>query len=143
MIQSDALSRRPDFYLDSDDDNENMILLPDNLFVNLIDLELQDRIASSSTYDSTAAEAIKLLLADGLTEAQSDLSDWTVDHVDGKPILFIATNAMYRRISKFVGKLLHDITMFLLPAIPGSSKHTMLYESITGGLVCIPSLRTT
>jgi hypothetical protein len=66
-----------------------MTLLPDNLFVNLIDLELQDHIASSSTYDdSTAAEAIKLLLADGPTEAQSDLSDWTVDHVDGKPILF-------------------------------------------------------
>jgi hypothetical protein len=88
MIQSDALSRRPDFYLDGDDDNDNMTLLPNNLFVNLIDLELQDHIASSSTYDSTAAEAIKLLLADGPAEAQSDLSDWTVDHVDGKPILF-------------------------------------------------------
>ncbi len=65
-----------------------MTLLPDNLFVNLIDLDLQRHIAASDTYDWTATDAIKLLQADGSTEAQTDLSDWTVDHIDNKPILF-------------------------------------------------------
>ena len=85
MVQSDALSRRSDFYLDKDNDNEDITLLPDNLFVNLIDLDLQRSIAASDSYDWTAADAIKLLQDDGPTEAQADLSDWTVDD---KPILF-------------------------------------------------------
>ena len=86
MIQSDALSCQSDFYLD--DDNKDMTLLPNNLFVNLIDLDLQHHIAASDSYDWTAADAIKLLQADGPTEAQADLSDWTVEHVDDKSILF-------------------------------------------------------
>jgi hypothetical protein len=88
MIQSDALSHRPDFYLDDDDDNTDITLLPDDLFVSLVDLELQRRITNSDSYDSTAADAIKLLLDNGPSVAQSDLSDWTIDHVDDKPILF-------------------------------------------------------
>jgi hypothetical protein len=88
MVQSDALSRRPDFYLNDDDDNVDITLLPDKLFVNLIDFDLQRRIAESDSYDSTAADTIKLLLTDGPSAAKSDLSDWTIDHVDGKPILF-------------------------------------------------------
>ena len=45
MVQSDALSCQSDFYLDEDNDDEDVTLLPDNLFVNLIDLDLQCRIA--------------------------------------------------------------------------------------------------
>ena len=75
MVQSDALSRRSDFYLDEDNENEDVTLLPDNLFVNLIDIDLQHRIAASDSYDWTAADAIKLLQADGPVEAQTNLSD--------------------------------------------------------------------
>jgi len=60
MIQSDALSCWPDFYLDDNDDNVDVTLLPDNLFVNLIDFDLQQQIAKSDLYDSTATSAIKL-----------------------------------------------------------------------------------
>ncbi len=81
MVQSDALSCRSDFYLDEDNDNEDVTLLPDNLFANLIDLDLQRRIVASDSYDWTAADAIKLLQADGPSAAQADLSDWTVEHV--------------------------------------------------------------
>ena len=88
MVQSDTLSCRSDFYLDEDNDNEDVTLLPDNLFVNLIDIDLQRRIAASDSYDWTAADTIKILQADGPTEAQTDFSDWAVDHVDDKPILF-------------------------------------------------------
>jgi len=41
MIQCDALSWRPDFVPDEDHDNEDVTLLPDQLFVNLIDIDLQ------------------------------------------------------------------------------------------------------
>ncbi len=88
MVQSDTLFRRSDLYLDEDNNNEDITLLPDDLFVNLINLDLQYHIAASDSYDWTAANAIKLLQADRPTEAQSDLSDWTVNHIDDKPILF-------------------------------------------------------
>ena len=40
VIQSDALSRRPDFVPDENHDNEDIMMLSDKLFVNLIDMEL-------------------------------------------------------------------------------------------------------
>ena len=57
MVQSDALSRQPDYCPSEDNDNEDIIMLPDNLFINLIDIDLQDRIATSGDLDSNAAEA--------------------------------------------------------------------------------------
>ena len=51
MIQSDALSRRPDYVLDEDNDNEDITMLPDNLFINLIDLDLQKHIANCKDMD--------------------------------------------------------------------------------------------
>ena len=44
MVQSDALSQQPDLCPDNDTDNENMIMLPDNMFLNLIDMDLQTKI---------------------------------------------------------------------------------------------------
>jgi hypothetical protein len=41
MVLSDALSRRPDHCPDEDHDNEDITMLPDNLFVNLLDTDLQ------------------------------------------------------------------------------------------------------
>jgi len=41
MIQSDALSQQPDHCPEEDNNNEDMILLPENLFINLIDIDLQ------------------------------------------------------------------------------------------------------
>ena len=42
MVQSDALSQRPDLFPTKDTDNEDMTLLPDALFLNLLDLTFQD-----------------------------------------------------------------------------------------------------
>src|SRR4029450_12075025 len=47
LIQADALSRRPDLS-PSEDDNTDITLLPDNLFVNLIDKGLRTEIANHS-----------------------------------------------------------------------------------------------
>ena len=47
MVQSDALSRRPDLCPDEDTDNKDIVMLPDNMFLNLIDMDLQEKIAMS------------------------------------------------------------------------------------------------
>ena len=44
MIQSDALSWRPDLCPEEDKDNQDVIILPNKLFINLVDLELQKKI---------------------------------------------------------------------------------------------------
>src|SRR6266702_6055793 len=88
MIQSDALSRRPDFVPDEDHDNEDMTLLPDQLFVNLINTELQHKIANSEMLDVDATDAIKLLLEGGPTSLRHDLADWRTESFNGKNILF-------------------------------------------------------
>ena len=39
-----------------------MIMLPDNMFLNLIDMDLQQKITMTDDLDGSAAEALKLLL---------------------------------------------------------------------------------
>ena len=71
-IQADALSRRPDL-CPEETDNENMVVLPEQLFANLIDTKLQRRIVNTENMDYDAAEAIKGLLGEGPNEAKKDL----------------------------------------------------------------------
>jgi len=82
MIQSDALSRRPDHCPEEDNDNEDMILLPENLFINLIDVDLQQRIAEVTSMDKDAETALLLLLNGHNTD------DWTLEKFEDRNILF-------------------------------------------------------
>ena len=70
MFQSDALSRRPDLCLDEEDPKE-VIMLPPDLFVNLIDTALQEQILNSDKMELEAADALKLLLEEGPTDLQN------------------------------------------------------------------------
>jgi len=101
MIVSDALSRRADHCSGNEHDNEDITLLSDCLFVNsidsepilhilinLIDTKLQEKITNSKDLDMSAAEALKLLLKDGPNTLQDDLSNWTTEDLEGKPMLF-------------------------------------------------------
>ena len=51
MIQSDALFLRPDLCPDDDNNNKDIVMLPQDMFLNLIDTELQNRIALSDDLD--------------------------------------------------------------------------------------------
>ena len=88
MIQSDALSRRPDLCPDDDNDNEDIIMLPQDMFLNLIDTELQNRIALLDDLDGIAAESLKLLLEMAPTLMTTGLNDWTIEKTNGQMILF-------------------------------------------------------
>ena len=77
MVQSYTLSQRPDLCPDKDNDNENIIMLPDDMFLNLIDTNLQEKIAMSNDLDGNAAEALKPLLEQGPTTMTVGLNNWT------------------------------------------------------------------
>ena len=83
MIQLDALSWQPDLCPEEDNDNEDIVMLPDELFVSLIDTNLQERIAMADDLDGNAAEALKLLLKSAPTAMTTGLEDWTLEEVNG------------------------------------------------------------
>jgi hypothetical protein len=74
-IQANSLSQQPDL-CPQGTDNEDIIVLPEHLFVNLIDMELQKKIANAKNLDYDTVEAIKELLEQGPKEAKRDLVDW-------------------------------------------------------------------
>ena len=88
MAQSDALSRRPDLCPEHDNDNEDIVVLPEHLFINLIDTDLQQRIADADELDTDTADILKALLGNGPTAFRNDLSDWSTEDFNGKKILF-------------------------------------------------------
>jgi hypothetical protein len=63
MVLSDMLSRRLD-HCPEEDETKEEILLPDNLFLNLLDIHLRDRITKKE-YDFNITKAIKLLQEEG------------------------------------------------------------------------------
>ena len=88
MVQSDALSRRPDFVPAKDTDNENMTLLPENLFLNLLDLTLQDHVLGLGQFDNF----LKGFSTDDPPFGTSD--DWKLELIDGRNTLFYRGKTM-------------------------------------------------
>jgi Integrase zinc binding domain len=86
-IQADLLSRRPDL-CPQGTDNEDVVVLLEHLFVNLIDMELQKKIANAKNMDYDAAEAINKLLEQGPREVKKDLMDWEVEEFERENVLF-------------------------------------------------------
>ena len=66
MIQSDALSQRPD-HITNDNENDNIILLPDNIFVKMIDMKLHNKIIDATSNNELFAKAIEALKTRGPT----------------------------------------------------------------------------
>ena len=52
LIQADALSRRSDHVTGEDD--ETIVMLPENMFISLIATDLRDKIASATNTDELA-----------------------------------------------------------------------------------------
>ena len=111
IVQSDALSRWLDFTPKEDTDNENIMMLPDELFKSLIDTELQERILTCEKLDSDAMEALKVLLEAGSTTIWNQLLDWTVERVKGKQVLYYwGKNYILKdeELRKDIAKMFHD-----------------------------------
>jgi RNase H-like domain found in reverse transcriptase/Reverse transcriptase (RNA-dependent DNA polymerase)/Integrase zinc binding domain/Integrase core domain len=87
MVLSDALSRRPDHFPEEDKTKEE-ILLPDDLFLNLLDVDLRDRITKNKEYDFNVTKAIELLQEEGPMNIQNNLEDWKIEEVDNQKTIF-------------------------------------------------------
>jgi RNase H-like domain found in reverse transcriptase/Reverse transcriptase (RNA-dependent DNA polymerase) len=75
MVQSDTLSRWPDYGTDKRIKEEDKVVLPDNLFINLLDTELQEQILNGKELDLDIKNTIKTLMEEGPTSLKNDLQD--------------------------------------------------------------------
>jgi len=90
MILSDTLSRWPDHCPDEDHDNEDMTMLPDELFVNLLDTELQERIAERQRFWLWCHWCHQHTFENGpIIYTKMTLEDWKMEETDGRRIVFI------------------------------------------------------
>ena len=87
LILSDALSRRSD-HCPKEDEIEEQTLLPEDMFLNLLDIGLQERIMNAKDFDFDVRNAISILLEDGPSSIRNNLEDWKLEDKDGKKILF-------------------------------------------------------
>jgi hypothetical protein len=87
MILSDALSRRPD-HCPEEEETKEEILLSDDLFLNLLDINLRDRITKNRNYDFNVTRVIELLQEEGPTSIQNNLEDWKIEEVDNQKTIF-------------------------------------------------------
>uniref|UniRef100_A0A0W0FDG5 Integrase catalytic domain-containing protein n=1 Tax=Moniliophthora roreri TaxID=221103 RepID=A0A0W0FDG5_MONRR len=80
MAQSDALSRQPDLVEDEDNDNEDVVMLPDKLFVNAINTELKDMLGKAMTTDEFHQMTLESLIDKGVPLIKSLLMDWKIEN---------------------------------------------------------------
>ena len=88
MIQSDALSRRPDHGIEGQLEEEDKIMLPEDMFINLLDTELQERILNGKELDIDVKNTMETLLLEGPTSLKNDLEDWKIEEVEGRRTIF-------------------------------------------------------
>ena len=62
-------------------------MLEESLFLNLLDLDLQEQIANSRELDFDAAEVLEALLGNGPITLQHGLGDWKLKTVNDKKVL--------------------------------------------------------
>lgn len=79
MVQSDALSRREDHIPKEDNDNEDRIMLPSKLFINMIDMELHTQILESVMKDEIVQDALMAIKEHGPLPMKSSLQDWVIE----------------------------------------------------------------
>jgi hypothetical protein len=72
-------------------EEEDKVVLPDNLFINLLDTELQERILNRKELDLDVKNAIETLMEEGLTNLKNDLQDWKIEEIDGQKTIFFNT----------------------------------------------------
>ena len=85
MVLSDALSRRADAEELKEKDRTET-LLPDHLFVNLLDTEFSNLLAkiNTSDYDESVLERLRFLTE----EPDAEDPDWTITTTNKRPIIF-------------------------------------------------------
>ena len=114
MIQSDALSRRPDHGIDELIGREDQILLPDDLFMNLLDVNLQKRILNAKDLDMDIKDMIETIQRNGPTNLLNIISDWKIEEINGQKTIFYKGKNYIPRdqdLRRDIVKMFHDHEM--------------------------------
>jgi hypothetical protein len=69
-------------------EEEDKVVLPDNLFINLLNTELQERTFNGKELDLDVKNAIETLMEEGLTNLKNDLQDWKIEEIDERKTIF-------------------------------------------------------
>ena len=72
--------KNPITYVLEDNDNENMILLPNDTFIKTVDLDLQDLLKEKTKEDNFFLKVLKTMKGNRPTPIHSKLEDWAVDN---------------------------------------------------------------
>jgi len=75
MIQSDAISQQPDHITD-EIDNDDIIVLPDNIFIKMVNLELQNEVREETTKDDFFVKALLAVKENSPLPIRSKLEHW-------------------------------------------------------------------
>jgi hypothetical protein len=79
MVQSDALSQRADLHPDEDNDNKDMTLLQDDLFMKAIDTETHSLLATALMKNELVKSAVEVLKTRRIPPIKSTLMDWKLE----------------------------------------------------------------
>ena len=86
MVAADVLSWHADWSKKLEHDNEEVVALPENLWIHLLDTELQDTVSEAAKMDELAWEAMK-----HLSSADVSPTTWTFENPgpdSSTPLLF-------------------------------------------------------
>jgi hypothetical protein len=72
-------ARRADLHPDEDNDNEDMTLLPDDLFMKVIDTKTHSLLVAALMKDDLVKSAVKALKTGGIPLIKSVLTDWKLE----------------------------------------------------------------
>ena len=64
------------------------MMLPDNLFIQLLDIDLQRRIANTNDRNEEATKVLTTMLEQGPSSLRQELGDWTIEKFKGRDIVF-------------------------------------------------------
>jgi hypothetical protein len=69
-------------------EEEDKVVLPNNLFINLLDTELQEQILNRKELYLNIKNAIKTLIEEGPTSLKNNLQDWKIEEINGRKMIF-------------------------------------------------------
>ena len=132
MIQSNSLFCCPGHIL-NDTDNDDVIVLPDNIFIRLLDLDLQDEILQKTIDDEFFSKVVTSLKDHSPTPIHSALEDWSSDN----GLCFTKNAVIFLMIRIYGRKLCNNTMIRLWQTTLVTLKLLNLSSAATGGQACL------
>ena len=90
---------------------EDQILLPNDLFVNLLDIDLQERILNAKDLDTDIKNIIETIQRNGPTNLLNNISDWKIEEINRQKTIFYKGKNYIPRdqgLRRDIVKMFHD-----------------------------------